>query len=547
MLNAVEVIDSQGDLGCRIERITHDSSQAGPGTLFVAYRGVNLDVHRFIPDALARGAEAVLVERPIAELRTELGLEPSAVLVQVASSREARALTACALYGHPSREMRVIGVTGTDGKTTTATLIHSILTAAGLRAGLVSTVAARIGDESMDTGLHVTTPEPEDLQFYLRDMHDRGAEVAVLEVTSHGLHQHRVTGIAFDIAVMTNVTDEALEYHGGFEAYRDTKALLFAMLEPADVPRVPSSDSAFDSASETPRSESGRDDSSAGRRATNLIPTAVLNAADPSHEHFRTLPGVARSTYGLEADVSVDYRATEIQESLEGLSFVLHHLGKSTRFEAPLNGRYNVSNMLAAIAAAEVLGATLEDAQAGLRSFSGIPGRMERIDAGQGFLAIVDFAHTSNGLRSALGAAANLRKPGGRLIAVFGCAGLRDGGKRAVMGAISAELADLSVLTAEDPRTEPLDEIIRAMVEGMYERGAQEGQDYVLEPDRGRAMLLACQRARAGDVVIVCGKGHEQSMCFGTTEYPWDDRRAMRAALAGEAQGGLPTSTEERE
>jgi UDP-N-acetylmuramoyl-L-alanyl-D-glutamate--2,6-diaminopimelate ligase len=508
LLDDVDVVASSGDLAIPISRLTHDSRRAAPGTLFVAYQGVYQDVHRFIPDALARGATAALVEQSPESLREAFDLPPDAVLVQVRDARRARALVAAALYGHPSRHLAVIGVTGTDGKTTTSTLIHAMLGAAGRRCGLVSTVAARIGEQLLDTGLHVTTPEPEDLQAYLAAMRAEGLEAAVLEVTSHGLAQHRVTGVSFDVAAITNVTHEALEYHGTFEAYREAKAQLFHMLaESAPHPGV--------------------------------VKTAVLNAGDSSFPRLHAIPVARQLSYSLTGPA--DFRAEDIRHSAAGLAFTAQTPEGPVEIHSPLMGHYNAANILAAMAASSALGAGPAAWAAGVAAVQGIPGRMQPIDRGQPFLALVDFAHTPNALRQALATVRELVGPAGRAIAVFGCAGLRDPGKRGDMGRSAGEMADLTFITAEDPRTEDLDAIMAAIAQGAVDSGGVEGETFWRVPDRGEAIRRACAVARPADVVIVCGKGHEQSMCFGDVEYPWDDRAALRAALAGERYGGLPT------
>lgn len=525
----VASLETAGPLETPVSGLTHDSRRAGPGRVFTAYPGVTRDLHDFLPDAFARGASAALVERPLAALRSELDLPPEAALVRVADARLARAQLAAALHGHPSRDLIVVGVTGTDGKTTTATLLHAILGAAGRRVGLVSTVAARIGAEELDTGLHVTTPEPEDLQAYLARMRDEGAEIAVLEATSHGLAQHRLGAVAFDVAVLTNVTHEALEYHGSFEAYRAAKGMLFEAL------------------SATP-----------GRPGVQK--TAVLNAADPSAAHYARIPARLRLFYALEgeavvapaADSAPDFLAREIEATPGGLRFVADTPRGPVELASPLVGAYNAANILAAMAASHALGAGPDAWRAGVAAVGGIPGRMERIDEGQTFLAIVDFAHTPHALEQALAAGRALAAPAGRVLVVFGCAGLRDPGKRAAMGEIAGRDADLSVITAEDPRTEDLDAILAQIAGGLRAAGAAEleaahappgaadaredGPAFLRVPHRGRAIERACALASPGDVVLVCGKGHEQSLCFGTTEHPWDDRLALRAALRGAPQ-----------
>jgi len=439
--------------------------------------------------------------------------------VTVPDAREALAWLAAAWHGFPSRRLVLVGVTGTDGKTTTASLIHACLLAAGLRAGLISTVSAVIGDETLDTGFHVTTPEAMEVQGYLARMAAAGLTHCVLEVTSHGLAQHRVTGCEFDVAVVTNITHEHLDFHGSYESYRAAKGrLVSGLAEAAPKPGGP------------PK-------------------TAVLNADDAAYGYLAGLlavaPEVRRFIYGLgpEADVG----ARDVAYAPDALAFTAHGPGFEIPVRTALVGAFNVSNCLAAIAAtAGALALDSAAVQHGLAQYPGVPGRMERIDLGQPFTAIVDFAHTPNALRRALETARGLAGAG-RVIAVFGSAGLRDVEKRRLMAEVSAELADLTVLTAEDPRTEALDDILEMMAGAARLKGAVEGQSLFRAPDRGDALRLAVALARPGDLVIACGKGHEQSMCFGQVEYPWDDRTALRAALAehlgvaGPAMPYLPT------
>ena len=508
LLGEAGVVAIRGDVRVRITGITHDSRLVVPGTLFVAYRGVFQDVHRYIPDALARGAAAALVERPLDELVADLGIPAQSTLVQVASARLARSRVASALHGHPSRDLAVVGVTGTDGKTTTSTLVHAIVTASGRGAGLVSSVGAQTGGEVLDTGLHTTTPEAEDVHALLAEMRDAGIAVAVLEVTSHGLDQHRVTDVAFDVAAITNITHEALEYHETFAAYRAAKAKLFQLL-------------------------------SASPRKPDLPKTAVLNMSDASYRHLAAIPVERRITYSLTGPA--DFRAEAVTHSANGLRFTALTPAGPLAIRSNLVGHYNVNNILAALAVAHALDVPAAAWSAGVTAVRGIPGRMELVDEGQPFLAVVDFAHTPNALRHALETARELLRPAGRVIAVFGCAGLRDATKRAVMGRTAGELADLTFVTAEDPRTEALSEILAAVAAGVARSGSREGQDFWRVPDRFEAIRRACLAAGPADVVILLGKGHEQSMCFGETEYPWDDRLALRAALRGETYGHLPT------
>ncbi len=489
-----------------IRAITADSRQVQPDDLFVAVPGVSVDGHRFIPAAVQAGAVAVVGEQPA----DAYSLPPDVAYVQVANARAALGWLHAAWRDFPSRKLTLIGVTGTDGKTTTTNLLYAMLTAAGYATGMVSTVNARIGDLSLDTGLHTTTPASGDVQQYLAQMVAAGMTHAILETTSEGLAQQRLAGCDFDVAVITNVTHEHITAHGSMEAYREAKATLFRSLATA-------------------------------ARKPGQPKIAVVNADDPySYDYLRAIPADRTLAYSLSSDV--DVTAHDVTFMPQGLHFTLHSPWGDAAIASSFVGAYNVSNILAAASAALALGATPENVAAGVAATPGVPGRMERVDAGQDFLAIVDFAHTPNALRVTLQAAKGMTGPGGRVIAAFGSAGLRDRDKRRMMGEVAGELADRIVLTAEDPRTESLDAILAEMAQGVLKHDRREGVDFWRVPDRGAALLHAVQLARPGDVVLACGKGHEQSMCFGAVEYPWDDREALRSALNGKALDTLPTA-----
>jgi UDP-N-acetylmuramoyl-L-alanyl-D-glutamate--2,6-diaminopimelate ligase len=481
-----------------ITGVTQDSRQVQPGNLFVAVEGGSKDGHHYIPDAVRRGAAAVAGTQALSGLAVPY--------LRLADSRRGLAYLAASFYRFPARQLTVIGITGTDGKTTTANLIYQILQSAGLKAGLLTTVNAQIGEQILDTGFHVTTPEAPQVQSYLAQMVAAGLTHVVIEATSHGLEQQRVAACEFDLGVVTNITHEHLDYHGNLAAYRAAKArLLTGMAESA-------------------------------HKTRGNYRVAVLNWDDGSFEYLSEVlepygDRIRRVSYGLHPQAQV--RGEDISLLPNGLRLAVIGPGYRVPVETRMLGEYNASNCLAAFAAAvEGLGLSIEAAQAGIAALEGIPGRMEAIHLGQDFLAIVDFAHTPNALRRALEASRRLAQ-GGRVIAVFGSAGLRDRAKRRMMAEISAELADLTVLTAEDPRSEPLEGILAEMASGAEAEGGVEGKTFWRIPDRGEAIRFALSLAQPGDVVLTCGKGHEQSMCFGEVEYPWDDRIAMRAALAG--------------
>ena len=497
LAGSIEVIPHDSDV--EVAGITDDNRRVQPGFVFVAYPGVAVDGHKFIPDAVRRGAVAIVCERGQAEL--------SVPQVVVHDGREAFAHLCAAWHDFPARDLVMVGITGTDGKTTTTNLAYSMLKAAGLRVGMISTVNAVIGERVLDTGLHTTTPRADEIQDYLAQMRAAGMTHCVLEVTSHGLAHHRVDGVDFDVAVVTNITHEHLDLHGSYEAYRAAKGRLFEMV---GAPRA------------------------VVFHKPLVTPTAVLNANDPfSYDYLRAIPVKRQIIYskgdvaGIPASGAVTARAQRYAP--DGIYLTLATPRGEIELRSPLIGDFNISNLMAAVSISIALDIPTVAIQAGAFAFQGVPGRLERIDAGQAFTAIVDFAHTPNALEQALRAVRAITP--GRLIVVFGCAGERDVQKRPMMGRVAAEHADVVVITAEDPRRENLDDILDHMVEGVAASKAP-GVELHRVPDRGEAIRTACRLAHPGDTVMACGKGHEQSMCFGTVETPWDDRVAMRAAIA---------------
>jgi UDP-N-acetylmuramoyl-L-alanyl-D-glutamate--2,6-diaminopimelate ligase len=471
--------------------VVEASAEVLPGGVFVARVGLGRDGHDFIPAAIAAGAIAIVGEREIAGLTVPYA--------RVTDAQQAVGYLAAEYHANPSRHLTVIGVTGTDGKTTTSTLVRAVLEAGlGRRVGLMTTLNADTGDATTDVGLHVTTPGAPQVQHLLAQMVGNALTHVVVEMTSHGLAQGRLNGVEVDAAVMTNLSHEHLDYHGTLEAYRDAKGILFA-------------------------------------RASGGI--AVVNADDENSGYFASLAGGATVvSYGIDA--AADARAEGVEYGPQGTRFTVD----GHPYRTALLGRFNVSNVLAAIALGRALGFDDDAIQRGLDAVTAVDGRLERIDAGQDFTAIVDFAHTPNSLGAVLGACRQMLGGTGRLIVVFGSAGLRDREKRALMAKIAVAQADLTVLTAEDPRTESLEAILSEMDAAATAAGGVRDVTHTVVPDRGEAILFACRQARAGDLVIACGKGHEQSMAFGTIEYPWDDRAAMRSALGGVALAGLPTA-----
>ena len=524
LLDLLQTLPSYRATGSLLERpvsqVTADSRQVRPGALFVAVAGGTSDGHRFIPQAIASGASGIVGTRDLAGEASAWGVP----YVRVDDSRSALAQLAAAFYGFPSRRLRLVGVTGTDGKTTTTHVIAHILRQVGMRPGIVSTVSAQIGDEVLDTGLHVTTPDAPDVQRYLAEMVDVGCDVAVLETTSHGLHQGRVAACDFDVAVVTNVTHEHLDYHGTWEAYLDAKAILFRGLA-SSMPKLVEPD-----------------------RMRVQPKVAVLNADDASFPLLRSIPVDAQLSYTLQP-AAADIVADDVTFLPGMTTFNVHTPAGTARVESPLAGLFNVANCLAAIGATLALGLPLDQIVSAFATLPGVDGRMERIDRGQDFLAMVDFAHTPVSLRRALDAVRLMTS--GRILVVFGSAGLRDALKRFLMAETALRLADLTYLTAEDPRTESLDMILAQMAAGAEQAGGVEGRTFFRIRDRTAAIQAAVDEAQPGDVVLVCGKGHERSMCFGTVEHPWRDQLVLAWALdrrqgciTAEPPFWLPTSGE---
>jgi UDP-N-acetylmuramoyl-L-alanyl-D-glutamate--2,6-diaminopimelate ligase len=501
---------------------TDDSRAARPGSLFVAIVGAHADGHDHLREAADAGAVAALVERSVAAA-------PIPCLV-VERSRAALASAAAWWYGDPSRELAVVGVTGTDGKTTTSFLAVAALEAAGLRAGLVGTVETAVGNLRERNPEHVTTPSAPELQRLLRAMVLAGDDVAVIETTSHGLALDRVAGIAYDAAVLTNLSHEHLELHGGFEAYRAAKRLLFERLGSGGPKRLAGS---------------------LGRALQT--PLAVINADDQAGSEFAaaaTAAGARVVRYG--AGPEADVRATAVDEDPRRLRVAYVAPSGPASVDLRLAGRFNAENALAVLALGEGLGLDPIAVRAGLAGLPSVPGRMERIEAGQPFAVVVDYAHSPASLEKVLGLLAPIAAAaGGALIAVFGSAGERDTAKRPMMGRIAGERCRLVVVTDEDPRGEDPRTILEAISLGAEAAGRRRGEDLLLIADRAAAIRAALGRAEPGDVVLLAGKGHEQSIIGATGPVPWDEAAAARTALADlgwlgprSADAGMPTSRE---
>jgi UDP-N-acetylmuramoyl-L-alanyl-D-glutamate--2,6-diaminopimelate ligase len=474
VLDAVPGAERRGD--AVIGDVVFDSREVGPGSLFCCVPGAVDDGHAYAAAAVEAGAAALLVERWIDDV--------SAPQVRVASVREAMGPVAAVVFGHPAESLSMAGITGTNGKTTTTYLLEAIWRAAGVRPGVIGTTGARVDGEPVP--LARTTPEAPDLHRLLARMREAGVGAVAMEVSSHALAQHRVGGVTFDVAAFTNLSQDHLDFHPSMEDYFAAKASLFTSARAA---------------------------------------RAGVNNDDPWGRRLLEDPAVPTTTYGL--DPGADLRATDVSSTVNGLAFTIDGVA----FRSRLRGVFNVSNCLAAVAVAGTLGITLEVAARGLAAVEGVPGRVEPVDAGQDFLVVVDYAHTPDSIRSVLQAARPLAS--GRLIVVFGCGGDRDRDKRPLMGAAATSLADLTILTSDNPRSEDPLAIIADI-----EPGAQEGDGaYVVEPDRRAAIGMAVEHAASGDVVVIAGKGHEPYQEIGDDTVPFDDRRVAHEALVAREGG----------
>ena len=494
------------DIGVR--GITQDSRAVVPGGLFVAVPGLHVDGHDYVEAAERAGAAAALVEHPV----------PEAAIAQIVVAAAPAALASAAAwwYGDPSHDLGVVGITGTDGKTTTSFLAVAALEAAGLRTGMTGTAETRIGGLQVANAEHATTPDAPTLQRALRAMVVAGDTAAVLETTSHGLALGRVDSVAYDVAILTNLTHEHLELHGTWEAYRDAKLSLFERLS-----RGGAGGSAATAAT------------TAARKPHAWPPTGIVNADDPSAGAFIgvTQEAAARVlTYGT--DPSADIRATRVEEDQHRLRVTYDAPSGAATVDLQLVGRFNVHNALAVVALGEALGLDPAAVREGLASVPVVPGRMERVELGQPFGVIVDFAHTPASLRTVLDLLAPLAASrGGGLITVFGSAGERDTAKRPVMGQIAGERARIVIVTDEDPRGEDPDVINDAIARGAEAAGRRRDHDLLVIADRRAAIEAAFERARPGDIVLLAGKGHERSILGPDGPRPWAERAEAEAAL----------------
>ena len=486
-----------GDATLEVTGLTCDSRQVRPGTLFFALRGAATDGHRFITSAIAAGAGAVVLE-------DDTFAPPGAPWIKVDDARTAMACMAATFHGDPTAGRPLIGITGTNGKTTTTYLIEAILAAAGMPAAVLGTISYRFGATTIEAS-H-TTPESTELQAALRQLADAGAKSFVMEVSSHALEQKRVDGCHFDVGIFSNLTRDHLDYHGSMEQYLEAKQRFFSELLRPD--------------------------------STKPTRWACVNMDDAAGSIVAQNAACPVISYGI--DFQGDVHAVDVNSTVSGISATLDTPRGEIAFSSRLLGRFNLSNILAAASAGIALDLPLETIKKGIEDHTTVPGRMERVNNDLGVTLLVDYAHTGDALENVLTTLKELAT--GRIITVFGCGGDRDPGKRPIMGKIAADLSDLAIATSDNPRTEDPFTILKQVKAGITPLGLREyaleelssmfgEKGFVMLENRREAIRLAIRLARPGDIVLLAGKGHEDYQIIGKTKHHFDDREEAAAAF----------------
>src|SRR5580700_1132593 len=486
LLEGAEASIPAAAVDLEIRQVASDSRKVKPRALFFALHGAKTDGNAFVKDAVERGAVAI-----VSEERQPADLPERVLWIRVREARKSLAIAAANFFGHPGQALKMAAVTGTNGKTTTTSLLDSIVKASGAKTGLFGTIAYHtpLGEYPAPN----TTPESVDLQGFLAEIRDAGGRFAVLEASSHSLAMDRLWGCHFAAAVFTNLTREHLDYHKTFEDYFAAKKKLFE---------------------------------GTGAGAPDV---AVINTDD---QYGKRLTGPAKKTvtYGLESDA--DITTKKFQLTFNGLAFTAQTPSGKVQVASSLVGRINVYNILAAIGAAQALGLATQVIEAGIRELASVSGRFQRIDEGQPFLVIVDYAHTDDALENLIRTARELNAKG-RIITLFGCGGEKDRTKRPVMGEVTGRLSDLTILTSDNPRSEDPLKIISDIIVGLQKTGGK----YLIEPDRETAIGAAFDAARSGDMVLLAGKGHENYQTLATGAMPFDDREVAHRLLRERGYG----------
>lgn len=479
------LVNLEGDGDIHIKGMQSDSRRVSPGDLFICLRGFTVDGHDFALQAMEQGAVALVTEERLSRVNVPQLIVPD--------TRKAMAVLSSYFFGNPSENMTLIGVTGTNGKTTTTHLIHHILTKWGRTAGLIGTNQTLVGERPLKLDkVTPTTPEAIDVQRLLRTMRNAGAEWSIMEVSSHALDLGRVDGCQFRTAVFTNLSQDHLEYHRTMQRYREAKGLLFSRLGNGYRPHKPV--------------------------------YAVLNSDDDTSAHYAKLTAAQVITYGIERPADVRAKNIEIHE--RGTSFDVETFRGQMRLTLSMVGKFNVYNVLAALATCLLEGVPLEVIKRGLESMTGVSGRFERVNEGQDFTVLVDYAHTPDSLENVLKTIKEFTR--GRVYCVVGCGGDRDRSKRPLMAQIAVQCSDMAIFTSDNPRTEDPRRILRDMVDGLSD---VDPAQYRTIPNRREAIQLAIRQARAKDTVLIAGKGHETYQEVDGKRYDFDDREVARAAL----------------
>ena len=505
LLMSLDTISTEGNLGSEISGITDDSRVVTTGHVFVAVKGQQEDGHAFVEQVCRSHVGGVVVQAPF-QVQPHLKKGPGPAWVTVTDSRKALGQLAAQFFRRPSRALTMVGVTGTNGKTTVAHVSHALLETGGRRAGLLGTVGYRIGAEHRAAS-H-TTPSAVPLQSLLHRMVDVGMDSAVVEVSSHALALDRVEGCEFDVVVFTNLSQDHLDFHHDMDAYYQAKCRLFRDFVVSD--RRPAA---------VDRPQGTSHEPSAKR--------AIINVDDAWGLRLKAETLVPVWTYSTHREA--DLHATNLDLSRNGTRFTAHTPLGSVKIQSALVGEHNVSNLLAGMGVAMACGTSLDTIQEGIRELRAVPGRFERVETGRDFSVIVDYAHTDDALAKALATARRLGE--GRILTVFGCGGDRDRDKRPKMGRVAAERSDVVFMTADNPRTEDPESILRDIERGALDLPTSRRGAFHLIPDRRAAIRAALLEARAGDVVLIAGKGHEDYQIIGKTRYPFDDRDVARELL----------------
>lgn len=480
LLKSLHPLSPLTEANPEITSIENDNRKVQQGSLFICIKGYTVDGHDFAQLAVENGAAAILAERP---------LKLDVPVLVVNDTKRAMAVLADAFYEHPTKQLHLIGITGTNGKTTTSHLIEKIFSDAGKKTGLIGTMYTKIGDEILET--KNTTPESLTLQKTFKSMVDASVEAAVMEVSSHALDLGRVHGCDYNVAVFTNLTQDHLDYHHTMEEYKRAKGLLFSQLG-----------NTFD---------------------VKHPKFAVLNADDPASETYKKSTAAHVVTYGI--DQNADIKAIDIEMTSSGTKFILQTFGKHFPMEIQLIGKFSIYNVLAGVAAALVSGIAIDQIIGSIENVKGVAGRVELVNAGQNFTVIVDYAHTPDSLENVLKTIQQFAKR--KIFVVVGCGGDRDRTKRPLMAKIACQFATDPIFTSDNPRSEDPLAILKDMEEGVH------GENYLVIPDRKQAIAAAIQNAANGDVILIAGKGHETYQIIGKQVHDFDDRLVAKEAIMG--------------